>query len=58
MSSDTPTKVVEKGTLRVVGECVLKNDPEWPGMRLTGCNGRGPITDEVWCPYCGNKIKR
>ena len=53
--------LIHEGRLRVVGECRVKIDTspgEWNGMHLLGCNGRGPVTDEVFCPYCGNKIKR
>ena len=50
--------LITQGRLRVVKECVLLDDPEWPGSKQLGCNGRGPITDEEFCPYCGNLIKR
>ena len=49
--------LITEGKLRVVEECVVREDPEWPGMKHCGCNGRGPITDEIWCPYCGGKLK-
>ena len=51
--------LIHEGRLRVVEECRVKIDTspgEWNGMHLLGCNGRGPVTDEVFCPYCGNKI--
>ena len=48
--------LIHEGRIRVVGECRVRQDAEWDGMALFGCNGRGPVTDEVFCPYCGNKI--
>lgn len=51
--------LITTGKLRVVVECRVKvdNSPgEWNGMHLFGCNGRGPVTDEVFCPYCGGSI--
>ena len=51
--------LIHEGRLRVVDECRIKIDNssgEWNGMHLFGCNGRGPVTDEVFCPYCGNKV--
>jgi hypothetical protein len=53
--------LIHEGRLKVVEECRVKIDTspgEWNGMHLLGCNGRGPVTDEVFCPYCGNKIKQ
>jgi len=52
-------ELITTGKLRVVVECRVKvdNSPgEWNGMHLFGCNGRGPVTDEVFCPYCGGSI--
>jgi len=51
--------LIHEGRLKVVEECRVKIDTspgEWNGMHLLGCNGRGPVTDEVFCPYCGNRI--
>lgn len=48
--------LIHEGRLRVVEECRVRQDAEWDGMTLFGCNGRGPVTDEVFCPYCGNRI--
>jgi hypothetical protein len=56
---DLYEQLITEGRLRKVEECRIKidNSPgEWNGMHLFGCNGRGPATDEVFCPYCGNKI--
>jgi hypothetical protein len=47
---------ITQGRLRVVEPCEPRLDPQWPGMTLFGCNGRGPVTDEAFCPYCGGSI--
>lgn len=52
--------LIDDGTLRVVHECRIEcvQGPDEPEMDTFGCNGRGPVTDEVWCPYCGGRITR